>query len=331
MSKNMKFRTEIDLPPSKFNITYQDPVLLIGSCFTENVGRKLDELLFQTDINPFGVVYNPLSVKRSMDILISGKPFEESDLDLFNEKWFSWDHHSSFSGKDRETVLKNINRKITDSNKFLKNTGYLFISFGTAWVYRLKKTGNIVCNCHKVPAKEFDRELLKVKNITNAYFELIETLKDLNPRLKIIFTVSPVRHWKDGAHGNQLSKSILHLAIDEIIIQFKDSCEYFPSYEILLDDLRDYRFYADDLLHPNEMGIEYIWEKFIRAYFKDETLGNMKKVEDLVKASKHKLSVPDSESSRKFLFQQKQKMNLLKKELPFLNWQRLSGLFEIRE
>lgn len=327
----MKFRTEINEDPSPIRINYSDPVLLIGSCFTENIGRRMTERLFQVVINPFGVVYNPLSVKRSLDLIITLKTYQPDDLVLFNDEWISWDHHSSFSGPDRNEVLDHINENLENSSEFLKKASRIFISLGTARVYRLRRTGNVVCNCHKVPAKEFTRELLEIDTITDAYSGLIESLLQFNPSLKIIFTVSPVRHWKDGAHGNQLSKSILHLAADRIISAHPEVCGYFPSYEILLDDLRDYRFYDKDLLHPSEQAIDYLWEKFTGCYFDRETIKIMAEIEDIVKASQHRFKDPQSAASKKFLLKQMQKLENLKIKMPYLNWEELSTRFQVFE
>lgn len=324
----MQFRTEIETIPSSFRIRYEDPVLLTGSCFTENIGQRLKEVLFQTVINPFGVVYNPLSVKQSLELILSGRDYTSEDLEFYNEQWYSWDHHSSFSGPDQEKVLQDINLQLTMASEFLKKASFVFISFGTAWVYRLKRTGNIVCNCHKVPAREFERKMLTVEEIHSSYKSVIQDLLDFNPQLKIIFTVSPVRHWKDGAHGNQLSKSVLHLAVNQIIEDHKNLCEYFPSYEILLDDLRDYRYYSDDLLHPNQQAIDYIWEKFTHVYFDERTKKYIKEISGIVRASNHRLKNPGTESSKKFRKKQIERIKLLKSGLPFLNWEELSEKFK---
>ncbi len=324
----MKFRTEIIQGPSHFQISYKDPIMLIGSCFTEYIGSRLREMQFSSDINPFGVVYNPLSVKRSIDLLMNEKQYTKEDLEFYNERYFSWDHHSDFSHPKADVTLEKINEKIKISSSFLRTAKYLFISMGTAWVYRVKKTGDIVCNCHKVPAKIFNRELLSTEIIETEFNELLEELKEFNPDLKIIFTVSPVRHWKDGAHGNQISKSILHLAIMQIQKKFGDLCDYFPSYEILLDDLRDYRFYAEDLLHPNQQAIDYIWEKFIVSYFNENTKRQLSAIEKLVKASNHRFTDPSSRKSFEFREKQKTKLERIKKELPFLDFSDLSKNFE---
>ncbi len=327
----MKFRTEIKIEASHFQINYEDPVGFIGSCFTENIGNRLKELHFLTDINPFGVVYNPLSVMRSLELLIQQKQYSSEDLEFRDEKYFSWDHHSDFSGTKKDIVLDRINQKLKTSSAFLKNAKFLFISLGTAWVYRLKKTGDIVCNCHKVPSKEFDRELLSIEKIGEDCENLITDLKKFNPELKIIFTISPVRHWKDGAHGNQISKSILQLAVKRIIDSCGEGCDYFPSYEIMIDDLRDYRFYADDLLHPNQQAIDYIWEKFSNRYFNDSTIYYINKIEKLVKASQHRFYDSESKSSAEFREKQAVKLKEIRKDLPFLNWSELSRTFGMKD
>ncbi|MFW5820905.1 MAG: GSCFA domain-containing protein [Bacteroidota bacterium] len=323
----MKFRTEINIEPSHFQISYKDPIALIGSCFTKNIGKRLQEILFISDINPFGVVYNPLSVKRSLELLMSEKKYSEGELEYYNGKYFSWEHHSDFSGSKPELTLKKINEKIKTSSSFLKTAKYLFISMGTAWVYRLKTTRQVVCNCHKLPAANFHRELLSIEEITEEYEKLIKDLRKYNPEIRIIFTLSPVRHWKDGAHANQISKSVLNIALDNTINKYEDICGYFPSYEILLDDLRDYRFYEEDLLHPNQQAIDYIWEKFSDSYFSKETKAYISKIEKLVRAASHKFFDPGSKASGEFRQKQTQKLEQMKKELPFLDWNELSLAF----
>lgn len=315
----MIFRTEITPQPSPFRIRYNTGMLLIGSCFTDNVGRKLEERAFPVQINPFGVVYNPGSVTRALDIILEKKEYSGSDLFSFNDLWHSWDHHSSFSFTDREEAILKINNEIRGSHGFLKKANYLVISFGTAWVYRLKENGNLVCNCHKVPSNQFHREFMEPENIVADFMKIWERMKTFNPGIRVIFTVSPVRHWKDGAHGNQLSKSSLHLAIRQLMELEKKDFDYFPGYELLLDDLRDYRFFADDLLHPNQQAIEYIWEKFTSTYFDPPTLSLSKEVEKITRAAGHKLTNPDSQQSQDFVNQQLKKIQELKKANPGLN------------
>lgn len=316
----MKFRTEIFPENPGFTIAYPDSLMFMGSCFTENIGAKFRYYLFKTRINPFGIVYNPISLKQSLDIILSKTYLTEKNLSYGNKLWYSFYHHSSFSGPEKGATLDRINTEIEAAYHFLKKASFLFISFGTAWVYRLKETGKIVNNCHKLPSQEFERELTSPDTITDNWTQLLNRLTETNPNLKVIFTISPVRHWKDGAHGNNLSKSILHLATQNILDRNESICSYFPSYELIIDDLRDYRFYASDLLHPSEEGIQYIWEKLSQSWFDKETLIHMKRVEKMLKSLDHKLLNPTSETSARFLADRQNNLESLKKELPFLNW-----------
>jgi len=214
------FRTEINPSPSEFRISHKTKILLTGSCFADNLGSYLIDTLFPVHVNPFGVIYNPLSVLNTLGILLDETMFTHEDLEYRNELWFSWDHHSSFSHPDSNGCLMRINDSIQASSKHLRQSLFLVITFGTAWIYRLKATGKIVSNCHKFPDREFERILLGPADIIGVWKSFIEELFAINPDLKIIFTVSPVRHWKDGAHGNQLSKSVLLLAIDNLVHTF---------------------------------------------------------------------------------------------------------------
>jgi hypothetical protein len=312
------FRTEIELQPSAYRITHKDKILFIGSCFTDNIGQKLRELYFNIRINPFGVVYNPLSLLNSLGVLMDGEEYTEDDLEFRNELWFSWDHHSSFSEPGKEKCLNNINQEIKSSSKHLRKADFILITFGTAWIYRLKKNGEIVSNCHKIPEKEFDRILLSPRDIINSWKVFIPELLHKNKELRIIFTVSPVRHWKDGAHGNQLSKSVLLLAIDEICRMFPENSEYFPAYEILLDDLRDYRYYSDDLLHPNSQAVNYIWSLFEKVYFDKQTLEINKELEKLIQARNHRPYNEETDAYKKFIKKIASQANQISKKYPFL-------------
>jgi len=314
-----EFRTKIEVKPSPFSISHKDKILLTGSCFSDNIGQKLKDLYFQVKTNPFGVVYNPLSVLNGLGILLDGIEFSEDELEFHNELWFSWDHHSSFSDPEKSKCLEKINSRIRSASKHLIKTDFLIITFGTSWVYRLKKNGAIVANCHKVPAKEFDRILLSAEDIVNSWSIFIQEILKKNSKLKIIFTVSPVRHWKEGAHGNQLSKSILLVAIDTICRKFPGETEYFPAYEILLDDLRDYRFYADDLLHPNKQAIEYIWKLFEDTYFGKETSEINNRLEKLIRSKSHRVYNENTEAFRKFREKLSEDARNLSKKYSFLD------------
>ncbi|MDR1526054.1 MAG: GSCFA domain-containing protein [Dysgonamonadaceae bacterium] len=262
----MKFRTEITLPAAGFTISHPDQVMTTGSCFAENISERMLQGGFTVDVNPLGIVYNPASVAGSLQDLIRRRTYTEADLFLHEGVYHSFSHHSRFSGADSRAVLEKINASIAHSSAFLRKANLLIITFGTAHVYRRVSTGQVVSNCHKRPAREFEEQRLTVEQITEQWNGLIRDLQALNSGLKILFTVSPIRHWKDGAHANQLSKAILLLAVNELV-QSNAQCYYFPAYEIVLDDLRDYRFYAADLVHPNSQAVDYIWEKFGEVYF----------------------------------------------------------------
>ncbi len=313
------FRTNIELSPSENRINHQSRTLFLGSCFTENVGNKLFENKFSVDINPFGVLYNPVSVKNAIDILLEKKEFRKNDLYNFNDSWLSFYHDTSFSDIDADKCQEKINRKLKDSYKYFENLDYLVITWGTAWAYKFKESGKIVSNCHKIPAKAFQREKLELDSVVADYESLIVKLKELNPDLKIIFTVSPVRHWKDGAVQNQISKSTLIIAIQALINKFSN-IEYFPSYEIMMDDLRDYRFYEEDMLHPNKVAVDYIWNKFSDRYFDNSTTALMKDISKIANARNHRPFNEKSKSHQKFLAKQLIEIKQLKSENPFLDF-----------
>lgn len=313
------FRTEIFPKKSSFPIDHHKKTVFIGSCFTENIGLKLVQNKFPVLINPFGVLYNPLSVKKAIDLIIGKKTFDNTDLQFVNDKWFSFAHHGSFSGTDKELVLTNINKKIKESHLFLKTTNLLFVTFGTSWYYRLKKNGELVANCHKLPANLFDRELLNLEEIVAEWARLIERLHKFNPGLKLVFTISPIRHWKDGAVNNQLSKSVLNVAIHKLVQEFEQAF-YFPAYEIMLDDLRDYRFYADDFIHPNTQAINYIWDKFMDAFIEDKSLAILKQINKITKSASHKAFYPETENYRKFLLANIENVEMLAQTYPFIDF-----------
>ncbi|MDH8701643.1 hypothetical protein M2138_000992 [Dysgonomonadaceae bacterium PH5-43] len=295
----MKFRTEISAPQSNFNISYGDKTIMIGSCFVENISIKLLRAGFDIDVNPFGIMYNPLSIHSTLSDIINKREYTENDLFEHQGIFHSFAHHGKFSGVDKESVLLNINQKIEHSFHFLKQAKYLFITFGTARVY-YKTDGMMVANCHKLPARTFTNKRLSVNEIHCKWNELITLLRTLNPDLRIIFTISPIRHWKDGSHENQLSKSTLFVALDEIMNSNTETY-YFPSYEFMIDDLRDYRFYSEDMLHPNAQAINYIWDKFGDSYFSSNTKSTIKEWEKIQQALNHKPFNAESEEYTKFI------------------------------
>jgi len=296
---NMKFRTEIPVQPSNLKVLHSDKIMMKGSCFAENMASKFMNAGFSIDLNPFGIAYNPLSLSHNLNRLLDNKPYTKDELFKDKDIYHSFSHHSRFSGTDPNEVLTKINSRLVLSSTFLRTTNLLIITFGTAYVYRLQSNGGVVSNCHKIPAKFFSYKCLTIEEITREWNDLIVRLQKINPSLKILFTVSPIRHWKDGAHENQLSKAILLLSIDELL-RNHSFCFYFPAYEILLDDLRDYRFYSEDMLHPSSQAIDYVWGKFSETYFDNETIKKAYEFEKIQKSLNHIPLQPESEAYRQF-------------------------------
>lgn len=313
-----EFRTIVDITDSEIKLGYNSNILFIGSCFAENVGKKFSERKFNTLVNPFGIVYNPESVANTINSIINEKLFSEEDL-IYSDKWNSFYHHSRFSNEDKEQCLENINISSKGALDFLKKSDFLIITFGTSWVYEYIESGKVVSNCHKLPANKFNRYRLSVEYIVNLYKELINNLRKMNPDVKIIFTVSPVRHWKDGAHGNQLSKAVLHIAIDEIIKE-DASAFYFPSYELVMDDLRDYRFYSEDMLHIGDVAVQYIWSRFTQVFMDEKSQALMKRVEKIKKSLEHRPFSADSETYKEFLRNIYTKIENLENECRYLDF-----------
>ncbi len=281
------FRTIIDIEKTDIQINHAHNILFIGSCFTENIGNIFDSFFFKTDINPFGIVYNPISVRNGIDILLKQKKFCEEDIFYYNNLYQSFDHHSKFSHHEKATCLNIINERILHARDFLLKTDIIFITFGTALVYKLKNTGQTVSNCHKLSANKFDKIMLNVDEILENYVVIIDELNKLRPNLKIVFTISPIRHISDGAVTNQISKSVLFVAINEIMKLYKN-ISYFPSYEIMMDELRDYRFYEQDMIHISKLAIMYIWSRFQEAYFDRKTMNLLEEIGHFIKASEHR-------------------------------------------
>ncbi len=298
----MNFRTTIDIPKSKIEINHQSKILMLGSCFTSNMGQKLIDNKFDACLNPFGVLYNPTSIANGLKILIDEKEFSEDDLFFDKGLYNSFHHHSSFSDANKGISLELINQNLQVANKRLKDADILFITFGTSYVYEYLPTGEVVGNCHKLPSKEFRRYKLSEADILKQWRDLILELKRLNPKLQIIFTVSPIRHLRDGAHDNQLSKATLLLAVNKLC-EINSDVHYFPSYEIMLDDLRDYRFYAEDLIHPNNLAIEYIWKIFKDVYLAKESEAIIAEWKNIQKAIEHRPFNEETEEHIHFLKQ----------------------------
>jgi hypothetical protein len=269
-------------------------------------------------INPAGSVYNPVSVYNTLGTIISQREFIRDDLYNHNGTYLSFYHYTDFSSEDPAEVLKKINKRSIEAFNFLKSTDFLFITFGTARVYRWKETGQIVSNCHKIPGSKFETELLTVNKIVSLWSELLDKLRVLFPQLKITFTISPVRHWKDGAHGNQLSKSILFLAVEELL-RHSSSPQYFPAYELMMDDLRDYRFYDEDMLHPSSVAINYIWDFFSSCYMENKTMNIWNEVTKISKACNHHFNTDAKEKIEKFATRMLDQISEIEGKIPSLN------------
>lgn len=314
----MKFHLTFPITPFEQKINYAHAFLFAGSCFTENIGETMQQYKFNVKINPHGVLYNPASITVALRRYIENKPMLENELFYANECWNSWEHHSRFSNTDKQTCLTSINKGISSAHDFIKNTDWLFITFGSAFLYKLNSTGELVGNCHKVPQKEFTKQLLSSAEIIADYKKIIQQLKALNSKIKIIFTVSPVRHISEGVVENNRSKARLIEAVHELTQQ-QDNTFYFPAYELVIDDLRDYRFYKTDLVHPNEQAITYVFEKLMTTVFDDETKQLYEKIKDIVTARQHRPFNTNTEAYHKFKAVITERCSQLQKEYPFLN------------
>ena len=325
----MKLITEVSLPEYPFSITHQQSLVMMGSCFTENVGQLLKQYLFPIHMNPFGITYNPLSLKKGLEALVTREAYKPEDLDQHQDLWFSFDHDTGFSSTDPLKALDKINLSFSEGKEMLKKADYLIITWGTAWVFYSKDNGEVVNNCHKIPAAQFTRSRLSTKEIIQVYEEFLPRLFQFNPKLKIIHTVSPVRHWKDGAHGNQLSKATLLLAGEALRESFPDRLFYFPSYELMMDELRDYRFYAADLLHTSEEAITYIWEKFDQAFLSDRSRKIIQDLEPLLKMLGHRILNKEGAAYANMVKTREKKRLDLMNKYPDLAWEKLKDVSQL--
>ncbi len=325
----MNFRTEVELPIGRYEIRHADKLMLWGSCFTNSIGALLSDAKFTCDINPFGVLYNPMSIAEGIRELLERYRYDEKDLMCENGQWFSLMHHSTYSSSDKGACLNLINARLNGGADFLKSADWLLITWGTARIYEWKADGRIVGNCHKLPERLFNRRLLSAEEIVETYRCLLQKLREYNPKLQVLFTVSPIRHVRDGMHGNQISKAILLLAAERLC-GLLPYCHYFPSYEIMMDELRDYRFYADDMLHPGSLAVNYIWECFKKVCFSDNTLRIIQELDGLKKALEHRPFHPDSDAYKTFLRQNLLKIRNLKEKFPYLDVRKEEMLCQVR-
>ena len=296
----MQFSTQIPLKKQQRNlIDYHSNVLMLGSCFSENIGTKFQYSKFQNTINPFGILFHPKAIENLILNAINKKVYTEEDLFFNNEQWHCFEAHSKLSNPSKEIVLQQLNASILLMNKQLHKATHIIITLGTAWCYRFIETDKTVANCHKIPQKKFLKEILSVKEISESLASIVTLIKSFNKEVSILFTASPVRHLKDGFIENQQSKSHLIAAIHSIIKEYNVS--YFPAYEIVMDELRNYRFYAGDMIHPNQTAIDYIWDKFTEVWMSDKTVHLIEKVNSIQKKIAHKPFNSNSKQHQKFL------------------------------
>ena len=296
----MNFRTPIALNPARNQIDYAAKIMLLGSCFSENIHQKLAYYKFNTLSNPLGILFHPKAIETFITHAINKKEFTEKDVFSLNERWHCFEAHSSLSAVDKNKLLQNLNTAIDTSHKQLKTATHLVITLGTAWAYRFIETNAFVGNCHKVPQKKFLKELFSVDKIAEILQAVVALVTSENPTVNIIFTVSPVRHLKDGFIENSQSKAHLLAAIHQVT-NSKKSTFYFPAYEIMMDDLRDYRFYTEDMVHPNPTAIDYIWEQFLQIWVNKNTHSTLKKVATIQKGLAHKPFYKNSKAHQQFL------------------------------
>ena len=310
----MKLYTSVDIAPSPKKIAYNDKILLLGSCFADNIGTKFGEYYFQTTVNPYGTLYNPASIAKA----ISGIGNGVSDIGFVehNGLWHSLSHHGSFSRADKEDLVRACEQSKVQLREALQQASIMIITFGTAWVYEYED--KVVANCHKLPANRFVRRRMTVDEIVEIWQPILAAMPDKH----WIFTVSPIRHVKDGLHENQISKAILLQAVDRLTAKQLDSpiggLSYFPSYEIMLDELRDYRFYAEDMVHPSAVAVDYIWQRFVDTYMTADTQNEMRTLHQLWRDRHHRFLHPDSPDAQQFAAHIKTRLQQLQPRYPWL-------------
>jgi len=308
----MILQTEIKIQPLEQTIAYGDGLLFLGSCFADEVGGICRGLGFDALVNPFGVLYNPSSIAQSVERLNSGKPFcHEEVIEVGEGQYCTFSHNTAFWNNSEVALLEQVNQSLADAHTHFLDSKWVVISLGTSWVFQDKETQKVVSNCHKLPASQFERKFLSMEESTQFLSEMVRR----HAEKQFIFTVSPLRHLKDGLHENQLSKAALLLAVNEVCKVFGNAY-YFPAYEILMDELRDYRFYKEDMVHPTEQAVRYIWERFIDFAIDPKEKPAMRAAAELKQMLQHRPLFPESEAFKKFELQKEKKANQLKRDFP---------------
>lgn len=308
----MILHTEVNIKPLNQTITYSDGLLFLGSCFADEVGALCRGLGFDAMVNPFGVLYNPASIAQSVARLDSGVPFCHDDVVRVGEgQYCTFSHNTAFWNVSEAALLEQVNESLKAAHEHFSKSRWLIVSLGTSWVFRNKENGQVVSNCHKLPANQFERQFLSVEQSLQYLSEIVQR----HPEKQFVFTVSPLRHLKDGLHENQLSKAALLLAVDLVCKQFGNA-HYFPAYEILLDELRDYRFYKEDMVHPTEQTVRYIWERFTDFAIDPKEKPAMKAAAELKQMLKHRPLFPEGEAYKRFELLREKKSSELRLDYP---------------
>jgi len=321
------FRTVLK-PTELDSINHSSKILMVGSCFSEHIGTKLDDRKFDIVLNPFGIIFHPLSLSSSLNRIINNKSFTKHDLRHEEGRYISFYHHGEFNDTDPNKMLDKINSRFEKGKEQLLNADFLFITWGTAFGYsHAENESRTVANCHKIPNKEFIKSLSTPEEITEVYTQLFNQILEINPNIKIVLTISPVKHLKDGLVNNNVSKSVLHLAAHKLK-EYNKNIIYFPAFELINDDLRDYRFYAKDMAHPSEEGVEYVWEFFKKSFWSEPTSEINKRIEAILNAVSHRPLHPENKSYLDFLEMMKERVLGLNKDFPLLDLRKEMEFFE---
>ena len=320
----MQLTTPVIPDTADFKIEHNSKIMLLGSCFAQNIGTRLAAYKFDVCSNPFGITYNPSSIATILNRILDGKEFDEESPEIVehNGKWHSMLHHGCFSQDSKESLLATTNSALSTANEQLSKCGIVTITLGTAYVYTRNSDNLVVNNCHKLPGKAFSRRLLSINEITGCLGSAMQRIIEQRPNIKFIFTVSPIRHLRDGAHDNQKSKATLLLAIEELTKMFPANCSYFPAYEIMLDELRDYRFYAEDMAHPSPLAVEYIWERFTACHIAGESIALCKEIAPIMRALAHRPFDERSSGYKEFIGNTLQKIETIKGKHPYIDFEK---------
>jgi hypothetical protein len=315
----MRFHLDFKIPPLSPQASYDQKCLMMGSCFSEQIGDRLKEVKFNTLVNPHGILYNPISMVDALETYLTARSYTPEDLFQDRGIWHSWDHHGRFSHSDRKETLDRITESQNEAVSWLKEADWLILTLGSAWTYRLKSQNRVVANCHQVPAETFTRGLLRPEQIIARVGNFLYRLAAYNAKVRVIFTVSPVRHSREGIVENNLSKSILLYAVHHLVNKFEGTC-YFPAYELVIDDLRDYRFFEQDLVHPNRQAVDYVWDRFVSFFLTPSSQAILAEISEINRSVAHRPLHAESEEFARFKGTLLEKIRQLEDRYGFLNF-----------